>query len=62
MRYKIVKIQKLMWRNIMSSTKCQKIFILHYSIDTLNPSSFRGGPHIKEVDKFITLDTPSPLA
>ena len=33
MRYKIVRFQKLMWRNVMRSTKSQKVSILHYSID-----------------------------
>ena len=33
MRCKIVKFQKLMWRNIMRSTKSQKVLVLHYSID-----------------------------
>ena len=33
MRCKIVRTQKLMWRNIMRSTKNPKISILHYSID-----------------------------
>ena len=33
MRYKITKTQKLMWRNIIKSTKSQKASVLHYSID-----------------------------
>ena len=33
MRCKIVRTQKLMWRNIMRSTKNQKASILYYSID-----------------------------
>ncbi len=33
MRCKIVKTQKLLWRNIMSSTKSQKASVLYYSID-----------------------------
>ena len=37
MRCKIVRFQKLMWRNIMRSTKSKKKkknpLILHYSID-----------------------------
>ena len=33
-RYKIVRFQKLMWRNMMRSTKSQKTSILHYSIDS----------------------------
>ena len=36
MRYKIVRCQKLMWRNMMSSTKSQKVSVLHYSIDDRN--------------------------
>jgi hypothetical protein len=28
-----VRFQKLMWRNMMRSTKSQKVSILHYSID-----------------------------
>jgi hypothetical protein len=30
-----VRTQKLMWRNIMKSTKSQKASVLHYSIDGL---------------------------
>ena len=33
MRCKIVRFQKLMWRNMMKSTKSQKASVLHYSID-----------------------------
>ena len=33
MRCKIVRTQKLMWRNIMKSNKSKKTLILHYSID-----------------------------
>ena len=33
MRCKIVKTQKLFWRNIMRSTKSQKVSVLYYSID-----------------------------
>ena len=33
MRYKIVRFQKFMWRNMMRSTKNQKASVLHYSID-----------------------------
>ena len=33
MRCKIVRFQKLMWRNMMKSTKSQKASILHYNID-----------------------------
>ena len=33
MRRKIVRFQKLMWRNMMRSTKSQKVSVLHYSID-----------------------------
>ena len=39
MRYKIVRTQKLMWHNIMRSTKSKKISILHYSIDILGVSN-----------------------
>ena len=35
MRCKIVRTQKLMWRNIMRSTKSQKVSILYYSIDII---------------------------
>ena len=28
-----MRFQKLMWRNIMKSTKSQKVSVLHYSID-----------------------------
>ena len=34
MRCKIVRFQKLMWRNMMRSTKSQKFSVLHYSIDS----------------------------
>ena len=34
MKSKIVRTQKLMWRNIMRLTKNQKALVLHYSIDT----------------------------
>jgi predicted regulator of Ras-like GTPase activity (Roadblock/LC7/MglB family) len=33
MKCKIVRIQKLMWHNIMRSTKSQKTSVLYYSID-----------------------------
>ena len=33
MRYKIVRFQKLIWRNIMKSTKSQTNFEFHYNID-----------------------------
>ena len=33
MRCKIVRFHKLMWRNMMRSTKSQKVSILYYSID-----------------------------
>jgi hypothetical protein len=33
MRCKIVRFEKLMWRNMMKSTKSQKASVLHYSID-----------------------------
>ena len=33
MRCKIVRTKKLMWRNIMKSTKSQKTSVLYYSID-----------------------------
>ena len=33
MRCKIVRTQKFMWRNIIRSTKSQKVMILHYNID-----------------------------
>ena len=33
MRCKIVRFQKLIWRNMMRSTKSQKALILYYSID-----------------------------
>ena len=33
MRCKIMRFQKLMWCNMMKSTKSQKVSILHYSID-----------------------------
>ena len=35
MRCKIVRFQKLMWHNMMKSTKSQKASILHYSIDLI---------------------------
>ena len=33
MMRKIIKTEKLMWRNIMRSTKSQKASVLHYSIN-----------------------------
>ena len=33
MRCKIVRTQKLMWRNIIRSTKSHKASVLHYSIN-----------------------------
>ena len=33
MRCKIARTQKLMWRNIIRSTKSQKVSVLHYSIN-----------------------------
>ena len=36
MRYKIVRFQKLMWHNMMRSTKNKKVSVLHYSIDNHN--------------------------
>jgi hypothetical protein len=33
MRCKIVRFQKLMWRNMIRSIKSQKVSVLHYSID-----------------------------
>jgi hypothetical protein len=38
MRCKIVRFQKFMWRNIMRSTKSQKISVLCYSIDLYDKS------------------------
>ena len=38
MRCKIVKFQKLMWRNMIRSTKNQKVSVLHYSIDMIQNS------------------------
>ena len=32
-RCKIVRFQRLMWRNMMRSTKSQKVYVLHYNID-----------------------------
>ena len=40
MRYKIVRFQKLMWRNMMRSTKSQKASILYYNIDTKDTTNF----------------------
>ena len=39
MRYKIVRFQNLMWRNMMRSTKSKKVSVLHYSIDIDYPNS-----------------------
>ena len=36
MKCKIVRFQKLMWHNMMRSTKSQKVSVLHYSIDRYN--------------------------
>jgi hypothetical protein len=35
MRCKIVRFQKLIWRNMMRLTKSKKVSILHYSIDNI---------------------------
>ena len=44
MRCKIVRTQKLMWHNIMKSTKSQKVSVLHYSIDSsIKSSIFEAG-------------------
>ena len=43
MRCKIVRFQKLIWRNMMRSTKSQKALVLYYSIDkNLDRDTFRG--------------------
>ena len=34
MMCKIVRFQKLMWCNMMRSTKSKKTLVLHYSIDS----------------------------
>ena len=34
MRCKILRTQKLMWRNIMRSIKSQKVSVLHYNINS----------------------------
>jgi hypothetical protein len=39
-----MRFQKLMWRNMMKSTKSKKVSVLHYSIDDMCPNfciSFR---------------------
>ena len=33
MKCKIVRFQKLMWYNMMRSTKSKKVSVLHYNID-----------------------------
>jgi hypothetical protein len=39
-----VRTQKLMWHNIMKSTKSQKVSVLHYSIDSsIKSSIFEAG-------------------
>ena len=35
MRYKIVRFQKFVWRNMMRSTKSKKTSVLYYSIDDI---------------------------
>jgi hypothetical protein len=35
-----VRFQKLMWRNMMKSTKSKKNSVLHYSIDLLQSNKF----------------------
>ena len=35
MRCKIVRFQKLMWRNMIRLTKSKKSSVLHYSIDII---------------------------
>ena len=52
MRCKIVIFQKLIWRNMMRSTKSQKASILHYSIDliqynlSINKTPIDKGSHV----------------
>ena len=48
MRCKIVRFQKLMWRNIMRSTKSQKASVLYYSIDII-----RAGPIGKSLKQWL---------
>ena len=50
MRCKIVRTQKLIWRNILRSTKSQKISVLHYSIDMLSQSHIPGNYHSLKVN------------
>ena len=38
MKCKIVRFQKLIWRNMMRLTKNQKASLLHYSIDEEDPT------------------------
>ena len=73
MRCKIVRFQKLVWRNMMRSTKSQKVSVLHYSIDLfrLNMvgliihlvfnicSMFQNGPFILDVSFESSTFTPS---
>jgi lipoprotein signal peptidase len=40
MRCKIVRFQKLMWRNMIRSTKSKKVSVLHYSIDMVGIWTF----------------------
>ena len=39
MGYKIIRFQKLMWRNMMKSTKNQEASILYYNINIYSDSS-----------------------
>ena len=43
MRCKIVRFQKLMWRNMMRLIKSQKTSVLHYSIDRYRLYRYRFG-------------------
>ena len=45
MRCKILRFQKLIWRNMMRSTKSQKGSVLHYSINIVLFTSIKVPTH-----------------
>ena len=54
MRYKIVRFQKLVWRNMIKSTKSQKASVLHYSIDWQHWNSSLGWNNAKvNISKWV---------
>ena len=57
MRCKIVRFQKLIWRNMMRSTKSQNASILHYSIVRTMTRGSNGPQNVTQ----LTNDHPSRM-